>query len=103
MRAVRRGWLGAQYSDLRPSLQPDGSATRVGVGIRDVQRGGPAWNAGIRPGDVILTLDGDPVSDASSFLLAISQRVPGSKVELEVRRGKESFQTYATLIQQPPL
>lgn len=101
--SVRRGWLGAQYSDLRPSLQPDGSAVRVGVGVRDVQRGGPAWNAGIRPGDVILSLDGEPVSDASRFLLAISQRVPGSKVELEVRRGNEPFQTYATLIQQPPL
>jgi serine peptidase DegS len=101
--SVRRGWLGAQYSDLRPSLQPDGSAMRVGVGIRDVQRGGPAWNAGIRPGDVIRTLDGDAVSDASGFRLAISQRVPGSTVELEVQRGNESFQTYATLIQQPPL
>ena len=100
---VRRGWLGVRYSDLRPTLQPDGSAMRVGVGIVEVQRGGPAWNAGIRDGDIILSLDGDPVSDANSLALAVSQRVPGSKVELEVRRGGESFQTYAMLIQQPPL
>ena len=36
-------------------------------------------------------------------VLAISQREPGSQVELEVMRDSESFQTYATLLQQPPL
>jgi serine peptidase DegS len=100
---VRRGWLGASFGDLNPTLQPDGTAIRVGIGVHDVQRGGPAWEAGIRSGDFILTLDGELVSDASQFLLAISQRVPGSKVELEVQRGTEMFQTYATLIQQPPV
>lgn len=100
---VRRGWLGASYSNLRPRAQNDGTAIRVGIEVRDVQRGGPAWNAGIRSGDYILSLDGEQVSDASRFLLAISQRVPGSKVELVVQRGTESFETYATLIQQPPL
>lgn len=100
---VRRGWLGASYSDLRPRAQNDGTAIRIGIGIREVQRGGPAWNAGIRSGDTILSMDGEQVSDASRFLLAISQRVPGSKVELVVQRSSESFETYATLIQQPPL
>lgn len=100
---VRRGWLGATYSDLQPRLQPDGTAIYQGIGVVEVQRGGPAWNAGIRERDLILSLDGEPVSDASRFRLAISQRVPGSDVELEVMRGNEPFQTYATLIQQPPL
>ncbi|MEE4218619.1 MAG: trypsin-like peptidase domain-containing protein [Xanthomonadales bacterium] len=100
---VRRGWLGASYSDLRPSAQNDGTAIRIGIGVREVERGGPAWDAGIRDGDYILSLDGEQVSDASRFLLAISQRVPGSKVELVIQRGTERFETYATLIQQPPL
>lgn len=100
---VRRGWLGAVFSDLRRTLLPDGSAVQNGVSISRVQQGGPAWNAGIRQGDLITTMDGEPVSDASRFLLAISQREPGSQVELEVVRQGQSFQTYATLIQQPPL
>lgn len=101
--SVRRGWLGATFSDLRPTALPDGSFLRIGVSVREVARGGPAWNAGLRPGDVILSIDGDTVSDRNRLTLAVAQRVPGSQVEFEVRRGAETFQTYATLIQQPPL
>jgi len=101
--SVRRGWLGATFSDLRMTTLPDGTATRRGVGVVDVVKGGPAWNAGIRQGDVIMKLDDELVTNANQFILDISQRDPGSKVELEVLRRGESFQTYATLIQQPPL
>ena len=101
--SVRRGWLGATFSDIRPTAMADGTLIRRGIGVRDVTKDGPAWNAGIRQGDVILALDGEPLSDANQFLLAISQRVPGSQVELEVMRDSEAFETYATLLQQPPL
>jgi serine peptidase DegS len=100
---VKRGWLGAAFSDLRPERQLDGSRMRRGIGVLAVAKDGPAWNAGIRQGDVILSLDGQPVSDASQFLLTISQREPDSQAEMEVMRNGVSFQTYATLMQQPPL
>jgi len=101
--SVRRGWLGATFSDIRPTTRTDGSRIRRGIGVLDVAKGGPAWNAGIRQGDVILQLDNEPLVDASQFQLAISQREPGSQVELDVVRGTEAFETYATLLQQPPL
>ena len=101
--SVQRSWLGATFSDIRPTALGDGSAIRRGVGFRDVVVDGPAWNAGIRQGDVVISMDGELVSDASQFELAISQRPPGSEVELEVMRQGETFQTYATLIQQPPV
>jgi serine peptidase DegS len=101
--SVRRGWLGASFSNLQPRAQPDGSAARRGINVRDVSRGGPAWNAGIRQGDIILSLGEQAVDDASQFLLQISQLEPGSRVELEIYRRPETFLTYATLIQQPPL
>jgi S1-C subfamily serine protease len=101
--SVRRGWLGATFSDIRPSLLPDGSAARQGVVVSEVTQEGPAWIAGIRPNDVIVGLDGEAVADANQLALAISQREPGSRVEIEVSRRQGSFQTYATLIQQPPL
>jgi serine protease DegS len=101
--SVRRGWLGATFSDLPLALQPDGSAARRGIQVREVTPGGPAWNGGIRPGDVILTLDGAPVDDARAFLLTIAQLEPGTQVALDVQRGEERFTTHASLIQQPPL
>jgi serine peptidase DegS len=101
--SVRRGWLGAAFGNLRPTSRSDGSTARRGISVREVARDGPAWNAGLLQGDIILKLDGEPVDDASQFLLKISQREPGSQVELEILRRKETFETYATLIQQPPL
>ena len=101
--SVRRGWLGAAFGNLPLRLLPDGSAMRIGIGVRDVPRDSPAWKAGIRQGDVILSLDGEQVFDAARFMLSIAQRVPGSQVELLIERGSETFETYATLIQQPPL
>ena len=101
--SVRRGWLGATFGNIRPTALADGSMIRRGIGVRDVTKDGPAWNAGIRQGDVILALDDEPLVDENQFLLAISQRVPGSQVELKVSRDSETFETYATLLQQPPL
>jgi len=101
--SVRRGWVGALFSDLPLSLQTDGSAMRRGIQVRDVTTGGPAWTAGIRPGDTLLSIDGVEVDDARALLLVISQRAPGSRVEFQVQRNMEVFETYTTLIQQPPL
>jgi S1-C subfamily serine protease len=101
--SVRRGWLGALFSDLPPSTLPDGSLKPGGIHVRSVSRGGPAWNAGIREGDSIISLNGEVIEDTQAFSLAIASTQPGTQVELEIRRGKETFQTYAVLIQQPPM
>jgi serine peptidase DegS len=101
--SVRRGWLGALFSDLPPSTLPDGSLKPGGIHVRSVSRGGPAWNAGIREGDSIISLNGEVIEDNQAFSLAIASTQPGTQVELEIRRGKETFQTYAVLIQQPPM
>ena len=101
--SVRRGWLGALFSDLPLSLQTDGSSMRRGIQVRDVTPDGPAWTAGIRAGDVLLSLDGVEVDDARALMLMIAQRQPGGQVEFQVNRNGEVFETYATLIQQPPM
>ena len=100
--SVRRGWLGALFSDFPPTTKPGSNPARQGIYVRSVTRGGPAWNAGIREGDTILSLNGADSNDARAFVLSISSTLPGTQVEMEVQRGAETFQTYATLIQQPP-
>ena len=101
--SVRRASLGAVFSDLPLSLQTDGSPVRRGIQVRDVTPNGPAWSAGIRAGDILLSIDGDEIVDARALLLMIAQRQPGGRVEFQVQRDNEVFETYATLIQQPPL
>ena len=101
--SVRRAWLGAHFSDLPLSLQADGSAVRIGIQVGEVSPSGPAWFAGVREGDVLMTLNGRTIDDARAFLLEIAQLDPGTQIELEVQRDNQQFGTYATLIQQPPL
>ncbi len=101
--SVQRAWLGAHLGDLPLSPLADGSAARLGIQVGEVSPSGPAWFAGIREGDVLLSLNGEPIDDARAFLLEISQLAPGTDIVLQVRRDQQEFETHATLIQQPPL
>jgi putative serine protease PepD len=56
-------------------------------GSAPVTKGGPADKAGLRPGEVILKLDGRPVTDPDEFVVAIRAKSVGQVVELTVRRG----------------
>lgn len=101
--SVRRGWLGAWVSELASGASINNGDNPVGLVVQRVFRDSPAWDAGIRQGDIILSLNGEPTRDTLPFELKISSFLPGTKVELEVSRGGQTFQTYATLIQQPPM
>ncbi len=101
--SVRRGWLGAMFTDLPLSMQADGSAVRKGIRVHDVEPGGPAWNASLRTGDILLAVNGKESDDARSVLLSVSRMEPGEQVALRIQRDGNIFETYATLIQQPPL
>lgn len=63
-------------------------------GMDPVTPGGPADEAGIEPGDVILSFDGRPMTTAQELVVAVRARAPGDEVVLEVRRGSrvEEFQ-----------
>jgi serine peptidase DegS len=100
--SVRRGWLGAWIANLPPRTTQDGKPTPSGLYVREVTREGPAWRAGIQQGDEIISLNGEVILETLQFELKIAMLQPGTQVELEVSRGGQTFQTYATLIQQPP-
>ncbi|BCO33170.1 AlgW protein [Thiohalobacter sp. COW1] len=87
---VVRGWLGIEAQDLSPQLAESFELDSTdGVLIAGVLRGGPADQAGLEPGDVLVGLNGKPVSSSRQAMNAIAASRPGSRLQIEaVRRGR---------------
>jgi len=100
--SVQRGWLGANVID-PPLVVLEGEDQPAGVQIAQIYRGGPAWKAGLRSGDILLSADGSSVGSAREFTFTIAEKAPGAEVELVASRNGQRFTTSVTLIQQPPL
>ena len=64
-------------------------ATEAQNGAAPVTPDGPADAAGLRPGDVILSIDGRPVSRSDELIVAIRAKAPGDAVTLRVRAGDQ--------------
>jgi len=60
-------------------------------GNAPILAGGPAEKAGIKPGDVVITFNGQPVAGPDDLIVAIRSRVPGERVELTIRRGDQEL------------
>lgn len=85
---VTRGWLGIEPQDITPDLAKAFNLGREsGVIIADVLRNGPAWNGGMRVGDIVVKLNGQPVEDTLGFLSQIAPLKPGSNVEVDILRA----------------
>jgi putative serine protease PepD len=55
--------------------------------VVDVPSGTPAAQAGLRKGDVVTSVDGKPITDGISLIVAIRSHQPGETIDLAVRRG----------------
>ncbi len=101
-RAVR-GWLGIEIQDVTPELAESFRMSRPqGILVAGVLRDGPAHQAGLRPGDVILEIDGEPVTDAQEAMNRIAAITPGTKVSLEILRQERRFTVEAEVGVRPP-
>ncbi|MGK5029247.1 Do family serine endopeptidase [Janthinobacterium sp. DSP2-3-3] len=84
---VVRGWIGVETQDITPELaQSFGLQRTSGAIIAGVVRNGPADKAGIVPGDILLTVEGQPVGDTTEMLNLIAQLPPGGKAKMTVLR-----------------
>ena len=90
---VVRGWVGVEIQDLTPELAESfGYRNTVGALIAGVLRGSPADRAGIRPGDVLVALDGETVRDPRAMLDMVAALPPGKRSVFTVRRGTEELE-----------
>jgi serine protease DegQ len=89
---VVRGWIGVEPQDITPELAESFGLTRKsGAIIAGVLKGGPADKAGIRPGDILVAVEGKPVTDTSDMLNLIADLKPGNKARMTVlRKSQES-------------
>jgi serine protease DegQ len=77
---VVRGWIGIESQDITPELADSfGLGRSSGAIIAGVVRNGPADRAGMRPGDILLAVEGKAVANTGEMLNLIAQLAPGAK------------------------
>ena len=88
---IHAGWVGLQLQRLTPGIIQAAHLTQPATGIvSDVDPGGPAAEAGVQPGDVVIRCTEHQASDPRSFLLVVAALEPGHRSGLVVwRDGRE--------------
>ena len=89
---VVRGWIGVEPQDITPELAESfGLTTKTGTIIAGILKNGPADRAGMKPGDILVAINGAPVNDTTAMLNLIAQLPPGERAEMKVlRKGREA-------------
>jgi serine protease DegQ len=99
---VTRGWVGIEAQDLTPDLAASFKLRDdAGALIGGVVRGGPADRAGVRPGDVLRTIGGKPVTDSASMLNQVAALKPNERVVIEVLRNGQPLRFTVTIGKRP--
>jgi len=92
---VARGWLGVLIQEVTPELaQSFGLDKPHGALVGQVMAEGPAQEAGVKAGDIIVTFNGQPVQHSSDLPLMVGRTRPGTSIALTlIRDGKEQTLT----------
>ena len=93
-----RPWLGIAWDEMEGSPEP---GQPRGIRVAAVFRDTPAARAGLRAGDVILRIAGQPISSSHDLLRALLSRPIGASLELEVRRGRQILRLPVTTARMP--
>ena len=95
---VVRGYMGAGVQDLTPELARAFNLQQSGgAAIPSVEKNSPAERGGLRAGDVVTAVNGEPVPDANGLRLRISRTAPGTTVRLTVQRPEGPREVSVTL------
>jgi len=87
--SVTRGWIGAGVQDMTKELAESFKLPQAGGAlISEVLRGSPADKAGIKPGDILVAVNGEPVADSATMLSLIAALQPGQQAALKVVRNR---------------
>ncbi len=100
--AVTRGWIGVAVQDLTPELAESFKLGNVeGVLISEVVRGSPADKAGVKPGDILTTVDDKTLTDSDNMLETVSALTPGKTVPLKLLRNQSEIVLHVKIAKRP--
>ena len=99
---VTRGWIGVEPTELTPELAQTFNVSRQeGVIITGVLQTGPAFKAGIRPGDMLLSVNDHKVQNVAELLAQVSLLKPGVDAQLKILRKEQEQVLSVTPLQRP--
>jgi serine protease DegS len=99
---VVRGWLGIEAQDMTHRLATVyGLTYRPGMFIGGVLLDGPAGKAGLRPSDIVVSIDGVIIEETSTAMKNISEQPPGTVITLAGYRENEPFSIKVTVMKRP--
>lgn len=100
--SVTRGWVGIEAQDVTPELAESFKLKQTtGSLIAGIVNGGPADRAGLKPGDILLEIDGHQVLDSSSMLNLISGLKPNARVALKILRNQRQLEILVVIGKRP--
>jgi len=99
---VVRGWLGFVPQDLSDEQAAQfGIAAGGGVTVVKIQVDSPSFEAGVRPGDLITGLAGEPVLSSQDLVSRLAALPPGAQVELQGRHGSQQYRVKLRVLERP--
>lgn len=99
---VVRGWLGFVPQDLSDEQASQlGIAAGGGVTVVNILVRSQAYEAGVRPGDLITALGSEAVRNAQDLVSRVAALPPGAVVELEGRHGRQPYKVKLKVLERP--
>jgi serine protease DegS len=98
---VVRGWLGFMPQDLTDEQSAQVGTAGGGVNVVNILVKSPAYESGMRPGDVVTGLGGEAVHSAQDLVARVSALKPGDQVELEGRHARQAYKIRLTVLERP--
>jgi serine protease Do len=83
---IARGWLGISIRDLNDNTRDFYKAPDGGVLVEEIREDGPAKGSGLQAEDVIVAINGEPVTDTWSLQKAVASHPPNDELTLKVIR-----------------
>src|SRR2546430_4503741 len=99
---LTRGRIGVEAREITPEM---GESLRLGtlngVLIEGVLRGGPAERAGLKPGDILVAIEGKPVKDPNAMLNLVAALIPGKPASIRLRRDNKDVDIQVAVGKRP--